>query len=142
MACQRDSDARHRKVVPSQTSLLAGPFAGAQSALKDDMQDWSGCSARRGALGGVPNLAENLALTRHEALQACGRTEEMNESGVSAVPNIEHISVVENLCAFLNGLRFGARGDHESDSTNEYPRDAASTSRKWQTRLRPDPFAR
>ena len=42
--------------------------------------------------------------------RACGHTEEMNDSGVSAVANIKHISVVENLCAFLNGLRFGALG--------------------------------
>ena len=62
-------------------------MSGLEGPLKGDMEDRSRRRTCRGGLVGVPDLAENLALARHQALQARGHTEEMADSGLSVVHN-------------------------------------------------------
>ncbi len=78
-------DARDRELAAAQPGLVAGPLGGAQGLLEGGMEDRSDDPAVGGGLVGIADLAEDLVLAGHQALQAGRDAEEMADRRLPAM---------------------------------------------------------
>ena len=80
-----DGDARDRELAAAQPRLVAGPLGGAQGPLEGGMEDRPDDPPAGGGLVGIADLAEDLVLAGHQALQAGRDAEEMADRRLLAV---------------------------------------------------------
>ena len=74
-----------RALAAAQPRLVADPLGDAQGPLEDVVEDRPDDPAAGGGLVGIADLAEDLVLARHQALQAGRDAEEMADRRLVAV---------------------------------------------------------
>src|SRR5205823_9646803 len=85
VASDVDGDAGDRELAATQPRLVAGPLGGAQGPLEGGMEDRPDDPPAGGGLVGRADLAEDLVLAGHQALQAGCDAEEMADRRLVAV---------------------------------------------------------